>query len=250
MSPMTIRSLGGGGGLGGASSGTGMGGGDSSIYQGTSSEDAGDFKVVRAAATQLTLSELQFPLLFENFIAIYEYDGDNLIKTFAVEDAAYDWTWVPAADKSTGTLTLTTAAFGAASTFVVVVTGPEKDGLEVLTDFAGQGVHRSPRDLSCVFASATTLTLTAMDMDPDVDQIMAVVELATGGKVRATYTRREWAFTWAAGAAGEGVLTIAAATMQATSTFIVFIEAHDFSTSDADTARTTGTKVKPTQNIA
>lgn len=240
---------GGGGGGGGTVSGAGLGSGNAAVYQGTSDAEAGDFAVAYASATTLTLSELQFQAVLENFVAVYEYDGDNLIKSYTIDDDNYDWSWAPAADASTGTLTVDAAAFDAASTFVVVMVGPERDVLDVMTDFGGPGVHRSPRDFSVAWASATTLDFTAMAMDPDVDQIMAVVEIATGGKIRMTYTRREWAFTWVAGAAGEGVLTIASATMQPTSTFVAFIEAHDFSTDAANTARTTATLVKPTQNI-
>ncbi len=79
----------------GGGSGGGGGGGDSAVYQGSSVEEAGDFQVVRAAATQLTLSELPFPLVFENLVAIYEYDGDNLVASYDPADTTYDWTWAP-----------------------------------------------------------------------------------------------------------------------------------------------------------
>ena len=133
----------------------------------------------------------------------------------------------PAADNTTGTLTLATVAFGAANTFVVVARGPQRDLLDVLADFGGPNVHQSNRDFDAIWASATTLdvgTVSPMEFDPADEQIRAVVEIATGGRVRMTYTRREWAMSWAAGATGAGVLTIAGATLQATSTFIVFIE--------------------------
>ena len=237
----------GGGGGGGAAGGGGAG--DAAVYQGTSATESGDFKVAYSAATDLILSDLPFPPLFENFVAIYEYNDDNLVKSYDIEDANYDWTWTPAADATTGTLTVVPVVFGATNTFVVVLRGPKKDIQAVLADFSGQGVHRSPRDLTVAWASATTLDFTTMAMDPDVDQIMAVAEIATGGRVRMVYTRHEWAFTWAAGAAGEGVLSIASATMQATSSFIAFIEAHDFSTDAADTARTVATLVKPVQLV-
>jgi hypothetical protein len=243
-----VKSLGGGG-FGGISPGAsaGIGGGNSAIYQGTSTADSGDFVVAYAAATQLTLSELQFQLVFENLIAIYEYDGDNLVKTYKVEDDAYDWTWAPAADKTTGTLTLTNAVFGATNTFVVVVLGPKQDLLDVLTDFSGNGTYQSPRDFTVAQASGTTLSFSGMEFDPDVDDIRAVVEVATGGKVRMVYTRREWAFTWAAGVTGAGTLTITGATLQATSSFIAFVEGPPRSY-DVSTNSNLNTRINPERN--
>lgn len=198
-------------------------------YQGSSESEAGDFEVDWASATSLDLSNLPFPVVFENFVGIYEYDDDNLISTYIPEDLTYDWTWVPGADTSTGTITLDTATFDAASKFVVLLRGPEKDFLDVMSDFGGNGVHQSPRDFAAVWASATTLDISGMDFDPDTDgtQIRAVVEVATGGRVTMTYTRHDWAFSWVAGAVGAGVLAIAGATIQATSKFIVFIEGPD-----------------------
>ena len=198
-------------------------------YQGSSETEAGDFKVDWASAISLDLSNLPFPVLFENFIGIYEYDDDNLISTYIPEDLTYDWTWVPGADTSIGTITLDTATFDAANKFVVLLRGPEKDFLDVMSDFGGNGVHQSYRDFAAVWASNTTLDISDMDFDPDADgtQIRAVVEIATGGRATVTYTRHDWAFSWTPGAAGAGVLAIAGAAMQATSKFIVFIEGPD-----------------------
>jgi len=227
------------------------GGAGGSSAGGAAYQSPGDFAAAYASATTLDLSQLPFPPLFEQFEAVAEYDGDNLIALYAISDTDHDWTWTPGADTSAGVLSIAGATFDAASTFVVQLRGPERDELDVLTDFSGPYVHQSPRDFDVAHASATTLDfggVTAMAMDPDVDDIRAVVEIAAGGRVRAVYTRREWAFTWAAGAAGEGVLTIAGATMQATSTFIAFVEGPEHGTQAANAGAAATDTVKRVQH--
>ena len=228
---------------------SGSGGGGGSGGAAASYQSPGDFTAAYASATTLNLSKLPFPPLFEQFVQIAEYDGDNLVNVYLIEDTDYDWTWTPGADTSAGVLSVATATFGATNTFVVQIRGPERDIMEMLTDFSGPYLHQSPRDFTAAYASATTLDLSGMAMDPDKDDIHAVVEIATGGLVRVAYSRKEWAFTWAAGATGAGVLTVANATFQATSTFIVFIEGPEHNTSAANTARTTATRVKHVQHV-
>lgn len=238
---------GGGGGGGGASGGGGAG--DAAVYQGTSAVESSDFEVQYTSATTLTLSDLPFPALLENFVGIYEYSGDHIVKTYDVANINLDWTWTPTADATTGVLEVTPAAFGATNTFVVVMRGPKRSVLEVLTDLAGMDMHQSPRDFAAAFATATTIAITGMEMDPDQADIRAVAEFAANGRVRMAYTRGEWAFTWAAGATGAGVLTIADATMQATSSFVVFIAGPEHGTAGAAATTTAVTSVKYIQPL-
>jgi len=213
-------------------------------YQSASVADAGDFVAVYASPTTLDLSLLPFPPLFENFVSVAEYDGDNLVDLYLPDDLAVDWTWIPGVDVTTGVLQLATVAFGATNTFVVTLRGPERDALEVLTDFAGPFVHQSPRDFAAVWASATTLTITGMEFDPDKDDFRAVVELTAGGMERMTYTRRSHVFSWVAGAPGAGVLTIAGTVMLAGSSFIVFIEGTEHGLVRADDVGSAASMVK------
>ena len=364
------------GGSGGSSIGTGMGGGNSSIYQGTSDIETGDFKTAYSTIIRLALTDLSFPVVFENFIAIYEFDGDNLVNTFKVENDVYDWTWIPGGDTSIGVLEVvapaniltlinnavemferhrvntdggihgapdiineitatypattivegialgadlytqyeahrilvaglehtnpdaintiasasptdrpslitflnefrdttgfndhialtagpvhgadgsvdaitadTISTFGAANTFVVVISGPPKDDLDLLTILGGPGIHRSPLNFDAVRTNNTDITIggvTPMVMDPDLDDIIAVKEFTATRKERRTYTRREGIWTWTAGAAGEGVLKITGATIQASSTLIVYVQGPEHNTkvlSDAGDAAARG----------
>ncbi len=239
---------GGGGGGGGGGLAGGGGAGDAAVYQGTSAVESSDFEVQYTSATTLTLTDLPFPALLENFVGIYEYSGDHIVGSYDIEDTALDWTWTPAADVTTGVLEVLTATFGATSTFVVILRGPKRDTLEVLADLSGLDMHQSPRDFAAVYASNTTITITGMAMDPDQADIRAVVEFALDGRVRMTYTRGEWAFTWAAGAAGAGTLTIANATMQATSSFVVFIAGPEHGVQRADEGGAVDQTVKRVQH--
>jgi len=62
------------------------------------------------------------------------------------------------------------------------------------------------------------------------------------------YTRRKWAMTWAAGGAGTGVLTIATATMQAGSSWIVFVEGPEHSTKIVNAAGAVTDRAKIVQH--
>jgi len=62
------------------------------------------------------------------------------------------------------------------------------------------------------------------------------------------YTRRKWAMTWAAGGAGTGVLTIATATMQAGSSWIVFVEGPEHGIQRADAGGAIDQSVKRVQH--
>jgi hypothetical protein len=225
------------------------GGAGSSSTGGTGYQSPGDFASVYASATTLSLSQLPFPPLLEQFSMVVEYDGDNKVAEYDISDTTHAWSWTPGADTSSGVLTVTGAAFGATNTFTVLLSGPERDILDFLGDVSGLTVHASPAHFSAAYASGTTIAITGMAMDPDASDIRGVVELASDGRARMGYSRKEWAFTWAAGAAGAGTLTIAAADLQATSTFVVFIAGPEHHTSAANTARTTGTIVKQVQHM-
>jgi hypothetical protein len=230
----------------GGGGGSGSGGGAAASYL-----SPGNFTAAWASATTLTLTELPFPPLQEQIVQVSEYDGDTLVDTYSQNDPAYNFTWAPAADSSTGTLTIAGAVMTTGNEFVVQIMGPQPDTLDVTTDFAGPYTHQSPRDFDVAWASATTLTIggvTPMAMDPDQADIRAVVEIAAGGQIRMTYTRMEWAMTWAAGAAGEGTLTIAGATMQNGSSFIMFVEGPEHGIQRADAGGGVAQTVKRTQN--
>ena len=231
---------------------TGGGGGGGASGGAASYLSPGNFDVAWTNATTLAVTNLPFPPLQEQIVLVAEFDGDTKIAVYSQDDPAFDFTWTPSADASAGTLVVNTAAFTTGNQFVVQIVGPEPDSLDVTTDFGGPYTHQSPRDFDVAFTTATTLTVggvTPMAMSPDQADIRAVVEIAAGGAIRMTYTRREWAMTWAAGGAGAGVLTIVGATMQNGSSFIMFVEGPEHNTSAANTARTTATVVKQTQNI-
>lgn len=242
-----------GGGLQLGNTGGGSGSSTSSAIAGSGSKQTyrspEDFAAAYASAITLALTNLPFPPVLDEFVVVAELDGDAIIKTYDITDTDYNWTWTPGADTTTGTLSVDTATFVNTSTFIVLIRGPQKDELDVLTDFAGPYVHQSPRDFAAARTAATTIAITGMAFDPDVDDIRAVVELLASGLVRVTYTRREWAFTWAAGVTGAGVLTIASATLQVGSTFIVLIEGTEHNTKLAATTATVGTRVKQAQLI-
>jgi len=236
-------------------SGGGGGGGFPALmahgYQSAADAEAGDFKAVYASPTTLAVSELPFVPLFGNFISIVEYDGDNAIASYDLTDEDFDWDWTPGADKTTGVLTVNTAAFGALNTFVVTIRGPKPEVVDVMTDFGGPYTHQSQRDFDAKWKTATSLdvgTVSAMVMSPDKDDFRAVAEISAGGKLRKVYTRISHAFTWAAGGAGFGVLTIVGADLLAGSTFIVFVAGPEHGTQRADAGGGIDQSVKRTQN--
>jgi hypothetical protein len=240
-----------GSGGGGGGGGTTINSGTSAIAAGTAYYSPDDFTATRSSATVLALSNLPFPPLFENFVAVHEYDGDTLDVSYSIGESTLDWTWVPGTDKTTGTLTITGANFGATSTFVVVLRGPERAYLELNADTAALNVHRSPRDFAAAWTNATTLAITGMEFDPNEADIMGVVEQAASGRVSMTYTPRDFPFAWTSGGAGSGAgtLVVTGASFVNGSAFIVYINGTEHNTSAADTARTTNTVVKHVQQV-
>ncbi len=207
----------GGGGSTGGGSGVSAGGGDQS-YQSPE-----DLTATYASATTLALTDLPFSPVTSQFHQVVELDASEVqIAVYDIDDLDLAWGFAAGADKTTGTLTVTGAAFDAASTFTVVIRGPMKEYLDLMSDLSGLNVHISPTHFAAAWASATTLDLTAMEMDPTLAEFRAVVAWSSG-RVIATYTPRNYAFGWTPGATGEGVLAVTGATFQGADLFTVFI---------------------------
>ena len=82
------------------------------------------------------------------------------------------------------------------------------------------GIYHSNLDFTAAFATATTLDLAGMGFDPSVEDFVSVEQITSAG-VRTTYLPSDKAFSWAAGVAGAGVLTVANVAFDATDEFVV-----------------------------
>ena len=177
-----------------------------------------DFTATYTAATQVTLTDLPFFPISEQFEGVTERNATGkILASYSPGD--HDFTY------AVGVLTVSAATFGAASKFEVRVRGPEKKYLAVMQDLAAGNIMQSPGDFTATYTAATQVTLTGLTFVPVLEQFRAVVAVRTDGREVLTYTPRDYGFVWTPGVFGTGVLGVTGAVFGATDKFVVFIAA-------------------------